>query len=194
MTPTTIEIIEIGGGLAGEIKEACGASPMSCFQCTKCTSGCPVANRADIKPHELVRMVQTGRRDAVLRSRFIWECTSCQTCVTRCPQQVDIPAMTDALRQMSLAEKKADSGTDVPVFTEIFLDTVRKRGRMHELGLMAAFKLKTKRFFEDFDKAPTMMKKGKLPLLGSRGGKRDERNELFRRAAAKRRATKGGGL
>ena len=93
----TIEIFEIGGGLADEVKAASGASPMSCYQCAKCSSGCPVANRGDLKPHELVRLVQTNQRGAVLSSRFIWECTSCHTCVTRCPQKVDIPAMNDAL-------------------------------------------------------------------------------------------------
>ena len=44
----TIEIEEIGGGLALEVKAASGASPMSCYQCAKCSSGCPVADRGDI--------------------------------------------------------------------------------------------------------------------------------------------------
>ena len=98
---TPIEIESIGGGLAFEVKERSGASPMSCYQCAKCSSGCPVASRGDFKPHELVRMVQTDQRQAVLSSRFIWECTSCQTCATRCPQKVDIAVMIDALRAMS---------------------------------------------------------------------------------------------
>jgi heterodisulfide reductase subunit C len=179
----TIEIFEIGG-LAAEVKAASGAAPMSCYQCGKCSSGCPVADRGDLKPHELVRLVQTDQRGAVLSSRFIWECTSCHTCITRCPQQVDIPAMNDVLRSISLAEGMAVAGTAVPVFNEVFLKNVRKRGRVHELGLMAAFKLRTRRLFADVDKAPAMLAKGKLPLLGSRVGGRKEREELFRRAVA----------
>ena len=70
-----------------------------------------------------------------------------------------------------------------PVFNQIFLNSVRKRGRVHELGLMAAFKLRTRRFFEDMGKAPMMFSKGKLPLLGERVGGRREREGLFRRAA-----------
>ena len=139
---------------------------MSCYQCAKCSSGCPVAGRGDLKPHELVRLVQTDQREAVLASRFIWECTSCQTCITRCPQKVDICAMNDALRALSLDEGLAAASTAVPVFNEVFLNSVRKRGRVHELGLMAAFKLRTRRFFEDVDKAPMMLDKGKLPLFG----------------------------
>jgi heterodisulfide reductase subunit C len=179
--PVTIEVIEIGG-LAAEVKAASGASPMSCYQCAKCSSGCPVADRGDLKPHELVRLVQTGQRGAVLASRFIWECTSCHTCVTRCPQKVDIPSMNDALRALSLDEGAAPAGTAVPVFNEAFLASVRKRGRVHELTLMATFKLRTRRFFEDMDKAPAMLTKGKLPLRGSRVAGRGEREELFRRA------------
>ena len=61
-----IEIESIGGGLAFEVKERSGASPMRCYQCAKCSSGCPVAARGDLKPHELVRLVQLGLRDEVL--------------------------------------------------------------------------------------------------------------------------------
>jgi heterodisulfide reductase subunit C len=93
--------------------------------------------------------------------------------------------MNDALRALSLSEKKVPSDIASPVFNEAFLKSVKKHGRVHELSLMASFKLRTKRFFEDFDKAPTMMKKGKLPLFGTRVGGRSERKELFRRAAEK---------
>jgi heterodisulfide reductase subunit C len=186
MTPTTapltIEVEEIAGSLAEELKARCGTSPMSCYQCTKCSSGCPVAGRSDLRPHELVRLVHTNQRKMVLSSRFIWECTSCHTCITRCPQQVDICAMNDVLRELSLSEGLA-ADTAVPVFNEAFLASVRKRGRVHELGLMAVFKLRTKRFFEDMDKAPMMLTKGKLPLFGQRIGGRRERERLFERAA-----------
>ncbi len=180
----TIEIFEIGGGLADEVKAASGASPMSCYQCAKCSSGCPVADRGDLKPHELVRLVQTGQRGTVLASRFIWECTSCHTCITRCPQRVDIPAMNDALRAISVDEGAAAAGTAVPVFNKIFLNSVRKRGRVHELSLMMAFKLRSRRLFDDVDKAPAMLAKGKLPLLGRRVRGGSERADLFRRAVA----------
>ena len=180
--PVTIEIFAIGSGLAEEVKAASGASPMSCYQCAKCSSGCPVANRGDLKPHELVRLVQTDQRGAALSSRFIWECTSCHTCITRCPQNVDIPAMNDALRAFSTDEGLVAAGTAVPVFNQAFLKTVRKRGRVHELSLMMAFKLRSRRLFDDVDKAPAMLAKGKLPLLGPRVRGKAQRTELFLRA------------
>ena len=178
-----IEIESIGGGLALEVKERSGASPMRCYQCAKCSSGCPVAARGDLKPHELVRLVQTDQRQAVLSSRFLWECTSCQTCATRCPQQVDIAGMIDALRGMSREAQMAASGTAVPVFNDIFLDSVRERGRIFELGLMLRFKLRTWRLFEDAGKAPMMLRKGKLALSAPEVGGKEERAALFARAA-----------
>jgi hypothetical protein len=91
--------------------------------------------------------------------------------------------MNDTLRALSLRARLAPAETAVPVFNEAFLNAVRRRGRVHELGLMAAFKLRTRRFFEDMDKAPMMLAKRKLPLLGSRVSGRREREGLFRRAA-----------
>jgi heterodisulfide reductase subunit C len=175
MTASTIEIESIGGGLASEV--------MRCYQCTKCSSGCPVAARSDLRPHEVVRLVQMGQREEVLASRFIWECTSCQTCTTRCPQLVDIAALNDALRAMSRSAGKAAAETTVPVFNDAFLASVRNRGRVYELGLMAAYKLRTGRLMEDADKAPMMLSKGKLPLLGSQVSGRAERQAMFRRAS-----------
>ena len=178
-----------GGGLSREVKARSGASPLSCFQCAKCTSGCPVAGRAqnDLRPHELVRMVQLDQRRAVLGCRFIWECTSCQTCTTRCPQQVDLAAMNDALRALSVEEGMVAAGTAVPTFNRLFLKSVRKRGRTHELGLMAAFKLRTLRLLADMGKAPMMFTKGKLSLFGPRVRGKAERQAMFRRAAGGKR-------
>ena len=169
-------------GFLREVEAASGARAVLCLQCQKCTSGCPVATQADIRPHELVRLVQLGARDEVLASRMIWECTSCQTCWTRCPEAVDLPAMIDALRRLSRATGKVTPETAVPVFNDIFLGTVRQMGRVYELGLMAAFKLRTRSLFQDFDKLPAMLRKGKLPLLPPWVRGRSERARLFRRA------------
>jgi heterodisulfide reductase subunit C len=143
-----------------------------------------VAARTDLRPHELVRLVQFGERDEVLGSRLIWECTSCETCVTRCPQQVDIPALMDALRRLARAERKATAATTVPAFNDAFLAAVRRLGRMYEAGLMASYKLRTFRFLQDLGKLPLMLRKGKLALWPRlvRGGA--ERKRLFRQARA----------
>ena len=173
------------------------SSLSSCLQCRKCTSGCPVSARVDVKPHELVRLVQLGQRDEALTSRLVWECTSCQTCFTRCPQKVNIAALNDSLRRIGLASgRQAMCKTAVPTFNDAFLRIVRRLGRMYEIGLMTAFKLRTLRLFEDVAKFPMMLLKGKLPLLGrsvrGRAGRR-ERKELFKRVADRQNHAGRGG-
>jgi len=54
---------EISGDFAALVEAESHANLMACLQCKKCTSGCPVAAVADIKPHEMVRMVQFGQKD-----------------------------------------------------------------------------------------------------------------------------------
>jgi len=181
---------DFADGLAALVAET---RVMSCVQCRKCTNGCPVAARADIKPHELVRLIQLGQRQEVLSSRMIWECTSCQTCVTRCPMKVDIAALNDKLRRLSQAAGMVTTTTTVTTFNEIFLSAVRKRGRIFEPGLMTAYKFRTGRFFDDMAKLPMMLTKRKLPLFPKSVGDKGRRQEMFKRAARGTRAAEGGG-
>jgi len=174
---------------AEEVNERSHANLMACLQCKKCTSGCPVAGRADLRAHEMVRMVQLGQRAQVLQSRMIWECTSCQTCATRCPQGVSIAAMNDTLRMMSREAETTFAETTQPVFNDIFLRSIRRRGRVYELGLMAAYKFRTMRLLEDVDKAPTMLIKRKLKLLPKNVRGRAERKRIFARARKAREQT-----
>ena len=188
MTPSQqtlpIDLTDEAMDFAEQVQKLSGASLGECLQCGKCSSGCPVSARADIRPHELVRLVQFGQRDAVLSARTIWECISCQTCVTRCPQKVDIAAMNDALRRLSLAAGKVHAATTVPVFNDIFLNTVRSRGRMFEMGLMTRYKLRTGKLFADVGKLPMMLRKGKLALLPPNVAGKAERKQMFQRARA----------
>ncbi|MGD0835908.1 MAG: 4Fe-4S dicluster domain-containing protein [Polyangia bacterium] len=172
---------EIAGDFAAAVEQESHANLMACLQCKKCTSGCPVAALADLKPHEMVRKVQFGQRD-VLSSKMLWQCTSCLTCATRCPQKVSVAALNDGLRRMSVAAQ-TPSKSAAPTFNRIFMKAVRKRGRMHEALLMAAFKLRTLRLFDDMGKLPMMLGKGKLPLWSAAAPGRRERERLFARAA-----------
>jgi heterodisulfide reductase subunit C2 len=169
------------GKLAAEVEQIAAVRLANCLQCGKCSSGCPVAARADIKPHEIVRLVQLGQRDEVLSSLVVWECTSCHTCASRCPQKVDICTMNDTLRRMSRKAAVTHRKTAVPTFNQIFLQAVRKRGRMYELGLMASFKLRSRRFFEDVGKFPMMLLKSKIRLLPPARHGQAELKEIFRR-------------
>lgn len=73
-----------------------------CYQCGKCTAGCPLAERMDLKPHQIMRLVQLGKADRTLGSDAIWQCISCQTCSSRCPKSVDCAGIVNRLHHLSL--------------------------------------------------------------------------------------------
>src|SRR5512133_3395107 len=88
--------------LAGRIEEATGVKLARCYQCGKCAAGCPMGDQMDLAPCQSLRMLQFGFPELdkkVLQSEAIWLCLSCETCHTRCPQEVDLPAVMDFLRR-----------------------------------------------------------------------------------------------
>ncbi len=84
--------IVINGNLAQRIKEEIGENVYLCYQCVKCTIGCPVASYFDWQPNQIMRSVQLGQEDIALESKTPWLCASCLTCTTRCPQGLNITA------------------------------------------------------------------------------------------------------
>ena len=87
--------------LAREIRERSGENVFLCYQCKKCTAGCPVAAYFDLTPHQVLRACQFGQADLVLHSRTISICAACETCSTRCPQGIDIARIMDVLEIMA---------------------------------------------------------------------------------------------
>jgi CO dehydrogenase/acetyl-CoA synthase alpha subunit len=82
---------KINSNLISEVEEISGQKVSACFQCAKCTGGCPVIWAMDIHPHQVLRYAQLGLADELLHSKTLWICASCQTCDSRCPREVDIP-------------------------------------------------------------------------------------------------------
>jgi len=162
-----------------EVVQASGETLQACFQCQKCSAGCPVAYAMDILPNQVVRHVQYGHREKVLSSKTIWICASCYACSVRCPNNIDIARIMDTLRNLALRSGAEPGERDVPLFHSVFLDTIKSKGRIHELSLIIQLKSKTKDFLKDAGLGWRMFRKGKIKLLPSRfrGGK--EIQEIF---------------
>jgi heterodisulfide reductase subunit C len=158
--------------LAGRLERSTGVRVSRCYQCAKCTAGCPVADEMDQPPSRLLRLLQTDepRHEAlVLGSRAIWLCLGCETCVSRCPNEVDLPRAVDFLRGEALAARVAHrDAREILAFHRAFLDTVARHGRLYELGLIARYKLRTGHLLQDVALAPSMFRKGKIGLLPHR--------------------------
>jgi heterodisulfide reductase subunit C len=151
-----------------------GINVQDCYQCQKCSAGCPVVFAMDYKPNQIMQMVSLGMKDRVLSCKTIWVCASCYTCSTRCPNDINIAGVMDWLRQTALREGVAPAEKEVSLFHAAFLDSVRSHGRVHELGMVARYKMKTGRYWDDFRLGWKMLTKGKLKLWPSKvGGKRE---------------------
>ncbi len=150
-----------------------------CYQCQKCSAGCPVAFAMDYKPNQIMQLVSLGMADRVLSSKTIWLCASCYTCSSRCPNDIDIAAVMDWLRQTALRRGVSPAEKEVALFHAAFLDSVRAHGRIHELGMMARYKRKTGKFFDDFKLGWKMFTRGKLKLWPSGVKGKKEVAEIF---------------
>lgn len=168
-----------------------GMKVEQCYQCGKCTAGCPMAAEMDVTPNQVFRLVQLGHVDKAAGSGAIWLCCSCFTCTARCPQSVDCVGVIDALRQMAAQRGLAPAGYErIRVFQEAFLDNVRKNGRVDEVALIRDFKLagfmkdfSVPLLFKDALLAPELMKRGKFHLFGEKVRDRGVVERIFARCA-----------
>jgi len=162
-----------------EVSKASGETIQACYQCQKCSAGCPVAYAMDILPNQIIRHIQYGHREKVLGSKTIWLCASCYTCSVRCPNNIDIAKMMDTLRRLAIQSKTKPGEKDIPLFHSTFLEAIKSKGRIHELSLILQFKSKTKEFLKDASLGWKMYRKGKIKILPSKFGGGKDIKEIF---------------
>lgn len=88
--------------LAEAVRCESGQNVNLCYQCKKCAAGCPVSYAMDHTPAQLIHGMRLGMDDLVLNSKTMWLCASCETCTTRCPQDVDVAKVMDAVKITAL--------------------------------------------------------------------------------------------
>ncbi|MFC2002842.1 4Fe-4S dicluster domain-containing protein [Chloroflexota bacterium] len=133
------QLIAPNPSLRKRVEELSGQKVSACFQCEKCTNGCPVTFAMDIVPHKLMRLLQLGLKNEVLHSYTIWLCASCQTCTARCPNGIAIAHIMDTLRQIAQREGIKASQYNVPIFHSAFLSSLRRHGRVHETEMALTY-------------------------------------------------------
>ena len=92
------------GDLVKEVEDLSGENLFGCYQCGTCSAGCPFIDDMDLGPDEVIRYIILDRSD-VLNSKTIWLCSSCFTCAERCPRDINITKVMEALRQIILRRK-----------------------------------------------------------------------------------------
>jgi heterodisulfide reductase subunit C len=152
--------------LNDEIRRETGVIVNKCYQCGKCSAGCPVATEMEYPPSLVMRMLQTEdplHVEKLLKSMSIWLCVSCEMCLTRCPMEIDIPSLMDFMRQKSYRAKKTNpQAKKIISFHKSFLDSINYTGRLYEMGLIVDYKMRTGAMMQDVAVAPKMFVKGKL--------------------------------
>lgn len=177
LLPATQSDRELLRRLEGEA----GTEVNFCYQCGKCTAGCPVAFAMDQTPRQVIRLLQLGFLEEALSAESIWICASCETCSARCPRGVDIAGLMDALRREALKQGKI-TDPKVAVFNQAFLGWVKNFGRTYEAGLLLQHNLLTKQLFKDAELGLPMMQKGKLHFLPKKIKGREAIKKIFERA------------
>ncbi len=130
----------------------------------------------DMAPNQILRLLQLGETATALRAQAPWRCVSCQTCSSRCPQEVDCAAIIDAVREAALEENCiSPAARQVVAFQQAFLESIRNNGRLYELELIARFKLGAARqtgrlgvLFKDAALGPQLQKRKKLHFFPER--------------------------
>lgn len=173
--------------LKSQVEKASGVIVSHCYQCGKCTAGCPLNEEMDLMPNQILRMLQlelSGYEEKILSSLSIWLCLSCDTCYSRCPQEIRLSNVMDFLRQESLRQNKVNpKAKDILKFHQAFLNSIERNGKLHEVGLTIDYKLKTMNLMQDVLLAPTMLAKGKLNIFPHKIQNTKEIAKIFKRVS-----------
>jgi len=165
-----------------EILALSGEDSSHCVQCGKCTASCPIAPEMDLKPNQVLRHIQLNSSKRVLQCSTIWLCASCETCSFRCPEGIEIAMVMDTLRKLAIEEDLATGQKQIVAFDEIFLDSIKRYGRVYELGLVMRYNMASRQPLKDAHLGPLMLGKRKLSLFAHRIRGRATVREIFRRS------------
>ncbi len=172
---------------AKRISDQIGQNIDGCYQCGKCTAGCPMAYAMDFPPHEMIRLAQLGQEEEALTSHTIWLCASCETCTSRCPKNIDVASFMDALRVLAFRRGQTGAEKEVTLFHKLFLQIIGRFGRVQDLHLMGRYNLLTRHPLRDWQVGRKLLAKGKLKLTAPAVAGLEKFQEMFKRARARGR-------
>jgi len=172
---------ETGGQFQETVQQLSGQDIRRCYFCQKCSVGCPTAFAMDVQPAQLLKMVQLDMKEAVLNCSAMWLCVGCETCGTRCPNGISIAPVMDVLKQMALVEGYDPAGRKSLAFHRSFVDSIYYLGRVHEITMLAEYKLRSLDLLSDLDLGLQMSLRSKLALMPKRVKRLREVREMLSR-------------
>lgn len=128
--------------LIDEVVERSNQNIYACYQCRRCASGCTVGEETGITPDVLIRLIITGNREEALDNALVWQCVSCYTCGTRCPNHIQCGRITETLKKMSREEDVIPQNPTIAYFHDAFVQGCTRWGRVNEMEFMGYYELK----------------------------------------------------
>lgn len=188
-----------------EVMKRSGQNILECYQCGKCSAGCPLRYQMDLQPNQIMRLVQLGMREELFDNKTIWMCISCETCTTRCPREMEPARVMDALRCMAYAKESnkepapgsflrelrsrayqgllhalgMEAKDSVRIFNAVFLENVRRHVRSFEISLIGGSNTGTGYLVRNMLKAPIMLLKGKMQFFPEKANKKKKMERIF---------------
>jgi heterodisulfide reductase subunit C len=155
-----------------QIEVLSGQNINLCYQCSKCSAGCPMAEWMDLKPAQLMHSIRLDREDCVLNSTAIWLCVGCETCTSRCPQQVEPAAVLTAARVLASQKGITPSVKEVSIYYRGFVDNMRLNGKIHDASVAGITQLLTGQLRDNLPLAWKLFVRGRVkpPPLPFGGG------------------------
>lgn len=151
-----------------EVEKRLDLDTSLCYQCGKCTAGCPVADLMDYPPSQIIHLVRMGMKKKVLESRSIFLCVTCGICSERCPREVKISELMNGLKAIAAEDGYGKKEGQIILFDKVFLEVVREHGRLYEAELVPVYNILSGRPLADLEKAPHLLRHGKLHMLPKR--------------------------
>ncbi len=165
-----------------EVQRRSGENVFRCYYCQKCTIGCPTAYAMDYQPAQVLKMIQLGMREPLLKSSAPWLCVGCDACGTRCPNEIRLAPVMDTLKYMALEAGYSLPEAKVYALHRSFVNSIKIFGRLHEATMLAEYKLRSRDLFSDLDLGALLFLKGKIPILPERVKDMGQVKELYRMA------------
>jgi quinone-modifying oxidoreductase subunit QmoC len=149
-----------------------------CMQCGVCSGSCPTNFHPgwDHPPQEIFMMIRAGKREEVLTSNSMWQCTSCYNCYVRCPRKVPITHIMHGIAEYAYRLGLAPKMQPSLHLSQTFWNNATKHGRVNEVQLTQSLYFKDgigagiKKAMEMKDVALGLVKAKRLNIMEALGG------------------------
>ncbi|MCL2336818.1 MAG: 4Fe-4S dicluster domain-containing protein [Firmicutes bacterium] len=164
-----------------------GSHIKRCMNCGMCATACATRETMDYSPRRIFNLLLLGKKETVMTSNTIWQCTSCCSCKARCPRGIPIIDVMHDLKKYAIEHGYTDY-PNVAAYKAFWSD-MTSRGRNFQSGFMARYFLnrgldEMMQSIEMKNVGLDMLKRGLMPLLPA---KKIKGHGAFKKILAKAR-------